>query len=277
MWIVSATLAFAQTKLQAVKTDAPPMLDGASDDAVWKAATELKVDAEGRGGDAKGKKVGVTLKAAYDKDNVYVLLRWQDTTKDETHKTYVWNEGKSAYEAGPDREDNAALSFPIRGTFTADMLSGQDELWDVWHWKAQRTGPAGYAMDRTHVFSATEPPGGKGKKYAAKNGKDVWIARPEDAGDSVTKESQAPFAKPATGPKHYDAVKPSGSAADIRTGQAYADGWWTVEFARKLNTGNADDVALDISKTIAMGVAVFDKSEQEHHYTTEPITLSFAP
>ena len=52
------------------------------------------------------------------------------------------------------------------------MLSGQDELWDVWHWKAQRTGPTGYAMDRTHVFSATEPPGGKAKKYPAKNGKD---------------------------------------------------------------------------------------------------------
>lgn len=269
--------ALAQTKLQAAKTDAPPKLDGSSDDAAWKTATELKLDAEGRGGDAKGKKATVTLKAAYDKENVYFLLRWQDATKDETHKSFVWNESKSAYEAGPDREDNAALSFPIKGPFTANMLSGQDELWDAWHWKAQRTGPAGYAMDRTHVYSATEPPGGKAKKYKAENGKDVWIARPEDAGESVTKESQAPSTKQATAPKHYEAVKPAGSAADIRTGQGHVDGWWTVEFARKLNTGNGDDAALDIAKTIPMGVAVFDKSEHENHYTAGPITLSFAP
>lgn len=266
----------AQPKLQAVKTDAPPKLDGSSDDAAWKNATELKLEAEGRGGDANGKKVAVTLKAAYDKDNVYILLRWQDATKDETHKSWAWNESKSAYEAGPDPEDNAALSFPIKGAFTANMLSGQDELWDVWHWKAQRTGPAGYAMDRTHVYSATEPPGGKAKKYKAVNGKDVWIARPEDAGETVTKESQAPTAKQATEPKHYEAVKPAGSAADIRTGQGYADGWWTVEFARKLNTSNSDDADLDAAKTLPMGVAVFDKSEHENHYTAGPIELRFA-
>jgi hypothetical protein len=132
-------------------------------------------------------------------------------------------------------------------------------------------------MDRTHVFSATEPPGGKAKKYPAKNGKDVWIARPEDAGESVTKENQAPPTKQATAPKHYEAVKPTGSAADIHTGTSYADGWWTVEFARKLNTGNADDAVLDVAKPILMGVAVFDKSEHENHYTVGPITLSFAP
>jgi len=272
-----AATALAQLKLQAVKTAVPPKLDGLAEDAAWKTATELKLEAEGRGGDAKGKKVPATLKAAYDKENVYFLLRWQDPTKDETQKSFVWNEVEDAYEEGPDREDNAALSFPIKGTFTANMLSGQDELWDAWHWKAQRTGPAGYAMDRTHVFSATEPPGGRAKKYPAENGKDVWIARPEDAGESVTKASQAPSAKQTTAPKHYEAVKPSGSAADIRTGQGYADGWWTIEFARKLDTGNADDVVLDIAKTIPMGVAVFDKSEHENHYTAGPITLSFAP
>jgi DMSO reductase family type II enzyme heme b subunit len=284
-WLVIAGLfgialgaqARAEPKLQAAKTDVPAKVDGSSNDAVWKTATELKLDAEGRGGDAKGKKATVTLKAAYDNENVYFLLRWQDSTNDETHKSFVWNDAKGAYETGPDREDNAALSFPIKGTFTANMLSGQDELWDVWHWKAQRTGPAGYAMDRTHVFATTEPPGGKAKKYAAQNGKDIWIARPEDAGESVTKESSAPSTKQASAPKHYEAVKPSGSAADIRTGHGYSDGWWTVEFARKLNTGSPDDVVLDAAKTISMGVAVFDKSEHENHYTAGPITLSFTP
>lgn len=273
--------AFAQSvssglELPATKSAVAPKIDGAPDDAAWTATAEVKLDAECRGGPNKGKKTPVTIRATYDDQNVYFLLRWQDATEDKTHKSYVWNEEKKAYEAGKDLEDNAALSFPIRGKFTADMLSGEDELWDAWHWKAFRTGPAGYAMDRTHVFSATKPEG-KAAEFDARSGKKVWIARPEDKGDSVTKENPAPKDKQATPPAHYEAVKPSGSAADIRTGQSYKDGWWTVEFSRKLNTGNADDAALAAPGKVSMGIAVFDKSEHENHYTAGPITLVFVP
>jgi len=259
-------------ELKAAKVMQPPKLDGSVDDAAWKVATELQLGAEGRGGEAKGKKVAVTLKAAYDKENVYFLLRWQDVSKDETHKSWVWNESKGAYEAGPDREDNAALSFPIKGTFTANMLSGTDELWDVWHWKAFRTGPAGYAMDRTHIYSASKSEA-KAKEYDAMNGAKIWIARPEDPGDSVTKEHPAPNAKQSSPPPHYEAVRPSGSAADILTGHSFENGWWTVEFARKLYTGNSDDAQFSVGNTVMMGVAVFDKSEHENHYTAGPIGL----
>ena len=96
VWMALGTQASAQPKLQAVKTDVPPKLDGSSDDAAWKTATELKLEAKGRGGEAKGKKAATTLKAAYDKDSVYFLLRWQDATKDETHKSFVWNDTKVA-------------------------------------------------------------------------------------------------------------------------------------------------------------------------------------
>jgi len=272
--ICTSGAASSQT-LTATRTASPPKLDGATDDAAWKDAPELRLEAEGRAGSAKGKKVAVTLKAAYHDQYVYFLLRWQDATEDQTHRSYVWNDEKKTYEAGPDREDNAALSFPIRGKFTANMLSGGDDLWDVWHWKAQRTGPAGYAMDRTHVFT-TEKPSDKAKEYDAKNGKKIWIARPEDKGDSVTKENPAPKDRQATPPAHYEAVKPSGSAADIRTGQSYKDAWWTVEFARKLNTANADDAQFTVPDTVSMGVAVFDKSEHDNHYTTGPVTLELS-
>ncbi len=263
-------------RLTCTLVDAPSTLDGSPDDPAWKTATELKLDAEGRGGEAKGKRLPVTLRATHDNENIYFLLRWPDATKDATHKSYVWNESEGAYEAGPDREDNAALSFPIKGEFTADMLSGKDELWDVWHWKAFRTGPAGYAMDRTHVYTRAKPQG-NAKNYPAKSGGEVWIARPEDSGDSVIREFPAPTEKQPTPPKHYEAVKPSGSAADIRTAHGYENGWWTVEWARKLSPGHTDDAAFDVTRTILLGVAVFDKSEHEHHYTARPIMLSFEP
>lgn len=274
----TAALCAAQTatagppELRAARAKAAPAIDGSPDDAVWKEAAELRLDAEGRGGPSKDKKTAVTLRAAVDDQYVYFLLRWQDATEDKTHKSYVWNDEKKAYEAGKDLEDNAALSFPIKHKFTANMLSGEEELWDVWHWKAFRTGPAGYAMDRTHVFSATKPEG-KAAEYDAANGKKVWIARPEDKGDSVTKEHPAPKELVRHIPAHYEAVKPSGSAADIQTGQSYKDGWWTVEFRRKLNTGNADDTPFVLNVNMPMGVAVFDKSEHENHFTAGPITL----
>lgn len=260
--------------LRAALVKVAPAIDGSPDDAAWKEAAELRLDAECRGGPNKGKKTPVTLRAAVDDQNVYFLLRWRDPTEDKTHKSYVWNDERQAYESGKDREDNAALSFPIKGKFTANMLSGEDELWDVWHWKAFRTGPAGYAMDRTHMYSATKPDG-KAKEFDAANGKKVWIARPEDKGDSVTKEHPAPKDKQASPPPHNEAVKPFGSAADIRTGHSYKDGWWTVEFARKLDTGYADDARFIADGTYAMGVAVFDRSEHDFHYTASPLKLQF--
>ena len=46
-----------------------------------------------------------------------------------------------------------------------------------------------------------------------------------------------------------------------------------MEFSRKLKTGHPDDADLSAPGTYLMGVAVFDKSEDEHHYTAGPITL----
>ncbi len=266
----------AETTLTAVRAEKPPVLDGSDNDAVWMKAAELQIEAEATAGPHEGETTTVHLKAAYDDGHVYFLLSWHDASKDDTHKSYVWNDAKSAYEVGPDREDVAALSFPIRGAFTGDMLSGTEELWDVWHWKAARTAPAGYAMDKSHAFSSTMPTG-KANKFKAKNGSEVWIARPEDAGGSATRQHAAPDSKQGSTPVHYEPAKPSGSAADVRTGHVHRDGWWTVEFERKLKTGYPDDIDFSVSRTHLMSVAVFDKSEHEEHYTTGPIALRFMP
>lgn len=270
--LMSATNLTAETNLQAVRADKPPVLDGNDKEALWQKGIELQLLAKVPSGTHEGEKTSVFLKAAYDDDHLYFLVRWQDATKDDTHKSYVWNESKSSYEVGPDREDVVAFSFPIRGEFTADMLSGKDELWDVWHWKAARTAPASHAMDKTHAYS-TSMPSGKANKFEAKDGSVVWISRPEDAGGSATASHPAPKSKQAATPVHYEAVMPSGSAADVRAGQSHRGGWWTVEFARKLNTGHSDDAQFSVPGSYQMGVAVFDHSEDEDHYTTEPIVL----
>ncbi len=61
-----------------------------------------------------------------------------------------------------------AISFPTEG---------KESLEAVWHWKAFRTNPQGYATDKTHHYTLSKP-GGTAKSHAAANDEEIWIARP---------------------------------------------------------------------------------------------------
>ncbi|MBA3567941.1 MAG: hypothetical protein H0W28_01155 [Pyrinomonadaceae bacterium] len=84
-----------------------------------------------------------------------------------------------------------ALGFEQTGPFTADMLSPVESVWEIWHWKAFRTNPQGYAMDKTHRYTRQKPEG-RANPHKAADGAEVWIARPEDAGETVEKKQPAP-------------------------------------------------------------------------------------
>lgn len=139
------------------------------------------------------------------------------------------------------------------------MLSGEPGVWDVWQWKATRTNPQGYAMDRAHRYTS-EKPEGKAKSHTAKNGKTIWIARPEDAGDTVEKKQPAPKEHEGDRVPQYLPGVPSGSAADVRAKGTWADGWWTVEFERGLDTGHPDDTTFDPKRSYRIAVAAHDRT-----------------
>lgn len=40
----------------------------------------------------------------------------------------------------------------------------------------------------------------------------------------------------------------------------WVDGWWTVEFARRLETGEADDTTFSSDRCYRMAVATFDRT-----------------
>lgn len=52
-----------------------------------------------------------------------------------------------------------AVAFEHTGSFVPDRLAGIEATWDLWHWKAFRTNPQGYAMDKTHRHADTQPAG----------------------------------------------------------------------------------------------------------------------
>ena len=238
-----------------------PDLDGQGTEQAWQRARPLQITTRRVVPPLDESTTTVELSAVHTDSHLYLLARWQDATCDNVdHKPWVWNDQKGAYEEGPDREDMFSVAFEHTGLFDANMLSGQEAVWDVWHWKATRTNPAGYAMDRSHRYTRQEPED-KAKAYSLANGGgQVWIARPEDSGDTIERKQPAPASRQGDRVAQYVVGTPTGSAADVSAKGACSDGWWTLELGRKLNTGHPDDTAFNTRQSYRFAVATHDRT-----------------
>lgn len=251
-----------------------PSVNGVADDATWNHAQALQLKAYKIS--SPRQTTPVTIKSVHTRTHIYFLVRWKDTTRnDKNHKPWIWNAQNKVYEQGTQREDMLALAFAHTGRFVPDMLSGEPSVWDVWHWKAVRTNPQGYAMDKTHRYTLAKP-SGKSKSYAARNGKLIWIARPEDTGSTMEKKQPAPTTFKGNLVPQYLPGTPSGSAADVRAKGTWKNGWWTLEFARKIDTGHRDDTRFDTKLVYKMAISVHDNTGGMDQ-ATRTIQLSFAP
>jgi len=247
-------------RLLSARVAKAPLLDGRADDEAWKGAQEVRVVAKGVFPANEAKSTDVSLRSVRTDTHIYFLVRWKDETKDaEMHKPFAWDAAKNAYVEGPEREDMFSLAFEHTGPFDPDMLAGVESIWDVWHWKATRTNPQGYAMDRTHRYSK-EQWQGKGKSFKDRKGQTIWIARLEDAGDTVEKKVAAPTAKQDDRAPQYAPGAPTGSAADVKAKGAWEGGWWTLELERKLDTGHADDTKFEPGRAYKMAVSAHDRT-----------------
>ncbi len=262
MFVMLALLSFVQEEKEVVsaRVSAAPKIDGVADDAAWRDAPGLEITVTRPLPPDKGRSTQAILKSVHTDTHVYFLVRWKDETKDDAaHKPWTWSAEKNAYVDGPEREDMFAFAFELSGEFDADMLSGKEAVWDVWQWKASRTNPQGYAMDRTHRYTRAKPEG-KANSRKDRGGKEIWIARPEDAGDTVEKKQPAPKAKGDASVPQYLPGTPTGSAADVRAKGTWADGWWTLELERKRDTGHEDDTRFDTGRTYKMAVSAHDRT-----------------
>ncbi len=261
-------------QLFSLAVEEAPAIDGKADDSAWKSAPALLLDAERKLEPNIGAKTKVSLQSVHTDSKIFFLLTWADDSESIEHKPWMWNAEKSLYEEGPQREDMCALAFAHSGNFTADMLAPEEAGWDVWHWKAARTNPQGFAMDKIHRYTRKQPEG-KAKQYEARDGNPLWIARPEDSGDSVEMKKAAPATFAGEKIPQYAAGAPTGSAADVRAKGSWKDGRWTLEFARSLDTRNGDDAQFELARLYRMAAAVFDHTG-EMDKATGPIELAFA-
>lgn len=180
----------SKTDLVSAKTTAPPVIDG-SVDALWENSAKLQFDAEVP--DTKsdifrsyvGKVIpGVTLRSAYDGQNIYFLAEWTDPTQslvrepwyfDPATKRWAQEEGAPTFSVTGTitrpafYEDKMAMLWNVGNSvtgwngatcykschtglsaadgFTRHHTNSPSERIDMWHWKLVRTGTPNAQFD----------------------------------------------------------------------------------------------------------------------------------
>lgn len=248
IFMISGKAMSAQT-ITASKAGTPPVIDGSASDSAWKSASAIIVKDVRTGGD-------ITLKALYTDDQIYFLVTYPDKTEDRLHKPWVWDKALKAYSLGPQREDTFNFNWNMEAK-EVDLSEFSDDTYtsDVWYWKANRSDPSGYADDKIHRLSSTD--GKKSQEVTSKSNKKRYLTREGDEGDASEKKRLMTDYAGDVADQHIS-VTPTGSRADIKAKGIWKAGLWTIEFARKLNTGHTDDIQFSPSsgKKYLFGVAI---------------------
>lgn len=274
--IFSSHPAMAAQTVTAMSVPTAPVIDGKADDGAWANVPATVVHDQVAEAD-------VTLKAVYSGDTLYMLVSVADKEENRLHKPWVWNKDLEAYMLGEQREDGFAFKWNMEAK-DVDLSNFSDDSYtaDVWYWKANRTDPVGFADDKQHVLS--DKPAPKATAVTSKSGKQQFLQRLGDEGQSSTTKQILTKHKGDIEPQ-YLTQEPSGSRADVRAKGIWSNGVWTIEFSRKLQTGNTDDIQFDKKGSYLFGLSAYglyaqtiDKSK-DHLYgqgrISEPLILVF--
>ncbi|KJR40953.1 membrane protein containing Diguanylate cyclase, predicted [Candidatus Magnetoovum chiemensis] len=156
------------TVLSALKIEETINIDGVISEKSWNRAQTLKIEVY----DGSSGKVTVTMKALYDKDNIYILAQWNDTSQDIyknqwvlSNETNAWTHSKRLNKKGEAvnlDEDRFTIIWNINDSIKHFNTAGcavlchgdrmhtnsKNETADLWHWKSARTNPLNYADDQ---------------------------------------------------------------------------------------------------------------------------------
>ncbi|MBM3152946.1 MAG: ethylbenzene dehydrogenase [Chloroflexi bacterium] len=195
---------------------------------------------------------------------------------------------------------------PYGNKYTAS----EGELGDIWHWKSIRNLNQidDQYLDWTRYNAETAKEAGRKSDPKESGGySDNYGTKPDpaDATKTVADKTIPGFSSPstdlATGAPGYilasekvpfdaAAFNPGdyipgivksemvGDRGNISAGWKYADGTWTLEFGRLLDTGSEFDVQFtDLSAMYYFSVAVFDNAQVRHAFETGVSFLVFKP
>jgi hypothetical protein len=239
-------LSFAELTLTAKKIDQSPIIDGNGSDAVWSNLPSIVTH-------DPIADIDITLKAAYTRDHILLLLSFPDPDESRFHEGWIWQKDAQRYEPGPYREDVCVLKWSLdREKSDLSIRSSKPHTADIWFWKAHRSDPMGYADDMIHVYAAVELP--NARKIISQDGQAMYLQRLGDSGESMY-ENIVYDDYQGDELTHFKNRRPSGSRADIRARGGWADGIWTIEILRTLQTGHEDDVQFDVQQRYPFGIS----------------------
>ncbi len=215
----------ADTKtLTAVKASAAPTVDGKASEDYWGNAPVMKTTLSnagalqaGTGGKYDNGSTEVSMKAAYDAENIYMLIQYKDATESKSRGPWVLEGGKLVKKPyNTDYEDKFAINWNIKDstkdfndagcTITCHAATDKDgkpvmkhwtnaenELLDMWHWKYVRQnslfGPDKPGLMHDQFMDSV--------KYDPADAKTASAGRHADPGekeyvDNVTDDKSAP-------------------------------------------------------------------------------------
>lgn len=210
-----ASAVLPEIKVKKIKF--PPFLDGIAVDKCWQITPAEKI--------LVPQKTGMedfTLKACSDGKKIFFLIQYLTKTEERKHQSWHWDPVLQAYIPGKEKEETLTIIL-------AKKPKGNKEA-DVWIWRAGRTDPVNKADDLFYLEShqqSTFP-----KAIIMDKGTNCWFSK--YFGDYAGAQL----------PRFYNRM-PKGSVADVSAKGTWDKNHLNIEFSRKLQTGQKDDIQLD--------------------------------
>ncbi|ETX05656.1 MAG: hypothetical protein ETSY2_21675 [Candidatus Entotheonella gemina] len=233
-----------------------PVIDGVTREPVWtRAAAITTLDFASQR--------PITLQAVHTAEQIFFRVTYPDAASSETHKSWGWDLRESIYKPMPDREDMFVFKWSLVGNNVhLGLNKAEPHRADIWFWKAHRTNSTGYADDKWQLVSDDFQ--AKAKELTSPAHGSLFFRRVGDEGLSAYSEKQFYEYQGETLPKYYPR-QPQGSRADIRAKGVWEAGYWTIEWARKLQTGHKDDLVLIPGLTYLFGVSCYEIAGDKIH------------
>ena len=240
---------FAEQTLWVTRIIDPPIIDGLANESAWQ-NTPVLITYDNT------QELPITIKSVYNDSEIFFLVSFPDLDESRTHKSWVWDKGREIYTVGFDREDTFIFKWNMEAK-PVDLSIYADNSYkaDIWFWKACRTDAAGYADDKSHLLSPTEER--LTTEIITRTGKRMFLLRESDDGESAYKIDLISEYQGEILPR-YTINKPTGSRSDVKAKAKWQDGRWTIEFGRKLITGNRDDIQFTPSQKYLFGVSRYE-------------------
>lgn len=142
------------TILVAKQTKEIIVVDGVADEAVWDKAKHLRIDVQdGEIGD-----ITVSMRAVYDRERIYFLVRWPDRKKDVVKNAWEFDTKSKRWRQNSEDEDRLTMMWNIDNSIEGFNIIGCQSVChangkytnkpgqqaDLWYWNSNLTNNRGY-------------------------------------------------------------------------------------------------------------------------------------